>query len=127
MIDFSKCPVIAEADVVVCGAGPGGMGAAFLAGKSGASVAVIESAGRPGGMAAVGEIMPFMSSALNNKAIDAPVYDLWVKAIYSYQSDRVKKRIDASSNILLQWEKVDMQTLQNYIVRKLIFFQSLKS
>ena len=59
-------------------------------------MAVIESAGRPGGMAAVGEIMPFMSSALNNKAIDAPVYDLWVKAIYSYQSDRVKKRIDAS-------------------------------
>ena len=96
MIDFSKCPVIAEADVVVCGAGPGGMGAAFLAGKSGASVAVIEKAGRPGGMAAIAEVMPFMSSALDNEPIDAPVYARWVKAIYSYQSDSVKARIDAS-------------------------------
>ena len=96
MIDFSDCPVVAQADVVVCGAGPGGMGAAFLAGKSGASVVVIERAGRPGGMAAIGEVMPFMSSALNNQPIDAPVYDRWVQAIYSYQSDSVKARIDAS-------------------------------
>jgi len=96
MIDFSKCPVIAEADVVVCGAGPGGMGAAYLAGKSGVTVAVVESAGRPGGMAAIAEVMPFMVSELDNEQIDAPVYDRWVKAIYSYQSDSVKKRIDAS-------------------------------
>ena len=96
MYDFSSSPVVAEADVVVCGAGPGGMGAAYLAGKSGLSVAVIEKAGRPGGMAATCEVMPFMSSALNNQAIDAPVYDRWVQAIYSYQSDSVKSRIDAS-------------------------------
>ena len=89
-------PVIANADIVVCGAGPGGMGAAYLAGKSGMSVVVIEKSGRPGGMAATGEVMPFMVSALNNEAIDAPVYDLWVKAIYSYQSDSVKDLIDAS-------------------------------
>ena len=96
MYDFSSSPVVAEADVVVCGAGPGGMGAAYLAGKSGLSVAVIEKAGRPGGMAAIAEVMPFMSSALDNEPIDAPVYARWVKAIYSYQSDSVKKRIDAS-------------------------------
>lgn len=96
MYDFSSSPVVAEADVVVCGAGPGGMGAAYLAGKSGLSVAVIESAGRPGGMAAIAEVMPFMSSALDNEPIDAPVYARWVKAIYSYQSDSVKARIDAS-------------------------------
>ena len=96
MYDFSSSPVVAEADVVVCGAGPGGMGAAYLAGKNGLSVAVIEKAGRPGGMAAIAEVMPFMSSALDNEPIDAPVYARWVKAIYSYQSDSVKKRIDAS-------------------------------
>lgn len=78
-------PVFAEADVVVCGGGPGGLGAALMSAASGASTVMLESYGLPGGMAAVGEIHPFMFSCRSNgEVLDGPVYEQWRQAMQKY-------------------------------------------
>ena len=45
---------IAEVDVLVCGAGPAGIGAAIMASRLGASVMVVEAQGCLGGIATAG-------------------------------------------------------------------------
>ena len=49
-----ELPVIASVDVLVCGGGPAGIGAAFRAGKMGADTMVIESQDCLGGIATAG-------------------------------------------------------------------------
>ena len=44
-------PYIAETDVLVCGGGPAGIGAALTAAKEGASVLIVEMGGCLGGIA----------------------------------------------------------------------------
>ncbi len=73
-----ELPVVREADVVVVGGGPGGLGAALMAARSGAKVLLVEKAGLPGGMASIGEINPFMTNHLNDVSMDHPVYTEWV-------------------------------------------------
>ena len=77
-------PVFAEADVVVCGCGPGGIGAALMSAASGASTVVLEAYGLPGGMAAISEVHPFMLSIHDGKSLDAPVYESWRKTMCRY-------------------------------------------
>ena len=59
-----EIPVIAEADILVVGGGPGGLGAAVMAARSGVKVILAERYGVLGGMAAQGEVSPFMISHL---------------------------------------------------------------
>ncbi|HAL62545.1 MAG TPA: FAD-dependent oxidoreductase [Chloroflexi bacterium] len=47
----TEAPVIDEVDVLVCGGGPAGIGAAIAAGREGASVMLIEQQGQLGGVA----------------------------------------------------------------------------
>ncbi|MBI4979655.1 MAG: FAD-dependent oxidoreductase [Spirochaetes bacterium] len=47
-------PVLYHADIVVCGAGPAGIGAAVFAARSGKKVVIIEAAGCLGGMGTAG-------------------------------------------------------------------------
>ena len=49
-----EIPVSAEADVIVCGAGPAGIGAAIIAARQGASVILLESQDCIGGVATAG-------------------------------------------------------------------------
>lgn len=97
IIDTEKLPELYSADVVVCGAGPGGIGAACMAAAAGAEVVVIEYADRPGGMASVGEVNPFMVSAIGGEMMDFPVYDRWVKAIYKYYNRSSQQKIDEAA------------------------------
>ena len=50
----NQVPRIAEADVLVCGGGPAGIGAAIMAARVGADVMIIEAQGCLGGMATAG-------------------------------------------------------------------------
>ena len=52
--DNCQVPVIADVDVLVCGGGPAGIGAAIRAARLGASVMVVESQGCLGGIATAG-------------------------------------------------------------------------
>ena len=83
-------PVFAEADVVVCGGGPGGLGAALMSAASGAVTLVLEAYGLPGGMAAISEVHPFMVSVKDGLPLDAPVYNQWREAMNYYLPDNMR-------------------------------------
>jgi len=55
-----ETPVIAEADVVVCGGGPGGAPAAIAAARHGAKTVLIERYGFMGGLATAGLVAPIL-------------------------------------------------------------------
>ena len=50
----NQVPMIADVDVLVCGAGPAGIGASIMAARLGASVMLVESQGCLGGIATAG-------------------------------------------------------------------------
>lgn len=77
-------PVVAEVDVLAVGSGPGGLCAAVTAARQGRSVAVAEHYGCPGGMAAVGEITPFMPNHSCGHPLDRPLYLEWINRMRSY-------------------------------------------
>ncbi len=82
---FSKdIPVVHEADVIVVGGGPGGIGAAVMAAREGAKTLLIERFGCLGGMATVGEVHPFMPNHLGDECLDKPVYVEWLQRIHRY-------------------------------------------
>ena len=77
-------PVIASADVVVVGGGPGGLGAAVMAARRGARVLLVERYGHMGGMAVEGEVHPFMANHANEQTLDKPVYTEWIEHMRAY-------------------------------------------
>jgi hypothetical protein len=77
-------PVIASADVVVVGGGPGGLGAAVMAARRGARVLLVERYGHLGGMAVSGEVHPFMSNHAHGQTLDKPVYTEWIERMRAY-------------------------------------------
>jgi len=56
-----EIPIIAEADVVVCGGGPGGFPAAIAAARHGAKTILIERYGFLGGLATAGLVAPILA------------------------------------------------------------------
>lgn len=54
MYENNKVPMIADVDVLVCGAGPAGLGASIMAARLGASVMLVEAQGCLGGIATAG-------------------------------------------------------------------------
>ena len=69
-IDFRcELPVAGNYDVVVCGGGPAGIGAAVAAAENGAAVALIERFGFPGGMATAGFVNPMSEFAYNGERV----------------------------------------------------------
>jgi hypothetical protein len=77
-------PVCHEADVIVVGGGPGGIGAAVMAAREGAKTILVERYGFLGGMAAVGEIHPFMPNHVDGRCLDRPVYVEWARRMRRY-------------------------------------------
>ncbi len=81
----TEIPVTIEADVIVIGGGPGGLGAAVAAARSGADTVLVERYSAPGGMANIGEVSPFMCNHVDKKSLDRGIYLEWVEKIVSYQ------------------------------------------
>ena len=86
-------PVIAEADVLVIGGGPGGLGASVMAARQGVSVVLAERYGCPGGMASFGEITPFMMNHLHGITLDKPVYVDWCRRMWEYQTAAQREEV----------------------------------
>ena len=99
MLNYAELPLLDEADVVVAGAGPGGIGAAVMAARAGAKVILLEHYGLPGGMAAIGEVHPFMPNHCNDVPLDAPVYGEWIDAMKRYHNDAEQQKIDAEEGM----------------------------
>jgi hypothetical protein len=85
-IDLNELPIVAEADVIVVGGGPGGIGAAIAAARGGADTLLIERYGLLGGMASMGEIHPFMPNHIDGKALDRPVFLEWAHVMKKYMA-----------------------------------------
>jgi len=64
-----KIPVVAEADVVVCGGGPGGFPAAIAAARHGAKTTLIERYGFLGGLATAGLVAPILGHTASQSHI----------------------------------------------------------
>lgn len=77
-----------EADVIVVGGGPGGLGAAVMAARAGARTLLIERYGFLGGMATSGEVHPFMRNHVDDLPIDGPVYTEWIEAMDRYRANQ---------------------------------------
>ena len=83
---FSReLPVVAEADVLVVGGGPGGFSAAVMASRQGCRVVLAEASNAPGGLAYLGEISPFMGNHLDGVSLDAPLYVDWNRRIWELE------------------------------------------
>lgn len=80
-----------DADVLVIGAGPGGLGAAVMCARAGMKTVVAEAYGVPGGMAVVAEVQPFMISSRGGKDFDHPVYQEWKCAMRRYLSSEANE------------------------------------
>lgn len=79
-----EIPVVADCDVLVVGGGPGGLGAAVMAARSGAKTVLAERFGTLGGMASVGEVHPFMPNHVQERSMDRPVFLEWTRAMAAY-------------------------------------------
>lgn len=99
-LESTQCTAPLEADVIVVGAGPAGIGAAVTAARQGMNTLLIEANGYPGGMATAAEVHPFMANHKTSldpahyqeqdECFDRPVYLEWLNAMRSYLSDEPK-------------------------------------
>ncbi len=74
-------PTLESVDVVVIGAGPGGIGAAVAAARGGARVCLVEKASTPGGMATLGGCPHLMGFGMQGRQIVAGIGDELVRRI----------------------------------------------
>ncbi len=81
-----------QAQVMVIGGGPGGIGAAVAAAREGADVLLVEHYGYLGGMATAGEVNPFMPNHLNGESLDTGIFEEWLDRMIGYGGAKPKSR-----------------------------------
>ena len=85
-------PVVAEADVVVVGGGPGGVCAAVAAARQGAKTVLVERYGALGGMASFGEVSPFMSNHAHGQYLTRGIFQEWFNRMRVYLANEIKNQ-----------------------------------
>lgn len=85
-------PIVANADVVVTGGGPGGVCAAIAAARMGAKVVLAERYGALGGMASFGEVTPFMSNHANGQYLTKGIFKEWRERMKSALASEIKQQ-----------------------------------
>lgn len=73
MIYTKEIPTAGQFDVVVCGGGPAGIGAAIAAAERGAKTAIVERLGFFGGMATAGLVNPMSEFAYNGRQVSGGI------------------------------------------------------
>ncbi len=74
MIEKLNLPVLADADVVIVGGGPAGIGAALAAARSGADVLLLEQFGTLGGLATAGLVPMFAPTSDGERMIYGGIF-----------------------------------------------------
>lgn len=109
-----RIPVTRKADVVVCGGGPSGIGAAIEAARSGAKVILIEHAGFLGGTWTAG-LMGVMLDHENKQGLLREIMntlierkwcntEIWTDELFTFDIERMKLLLDE----LCQENKIDV-------------------
>ncbi len=80
----AELPLRHEAEVLVAGGGPGGIGAAVAAAREGRDVLLVEHYGFLGGMATAGEVNPFMPNHANGQSLDQGIFEEWLDRMGRY-------------------------------------------
>ena len=91
-----EIPVVDEYDVVVCGGGPSGIGAAVVAAENGAKTLLIERFGFLGGMATAGLVNPMSEFAYNSERVVGGV--AW----------RFAKKLESAGGALIEYPRCNV-------------------
>ncbi len=102
MIKSSDYPILATADVVVCGGGPAGAGAALAAARNGYDVLILEQTGALGGMGTVG-LVPAIIHVSDGKNLTAD-------GICREIVDEMCRRMGVEPNY--GWQNIDPEILK---------------
>ena len=111
-------PVIASVDVLVVGGGPGGLGAAVMAGRNGCKTLLAERFGAMGGMAFHGEVNPFMYNHHEKRSLDRPVFIDWCEKMVQYYSPAELERVpfDATYGSTLLSKEFAMLAMEDLVL-----------
>ena len=113
-----RIPVVDSVDVLVVGGGPGGLGAAVMAGRCGCKTLLAERFGALGGMAFHGEVNPFMYNHFEKRSMDRPVFIDWCEKMQQYYSPAESQRIpfDPSYGCTLLSKEFAMLAMEDLVL-----------
>lgn len=111
-----ELPITEEADVVVAGGGPAGIGAALAAARNGAKVLLIEQRGYLGGMATVSQVPAYCPYTDHEK----PVIRGIGLEILLEMKQRMEAEFQEEWKDELDWVPIDAEVLKRLLDEKLV-------